>query len=365
MVAAGFSGGQAEELRRAMGFKRSNEAMAGLETALREGMQERGISGEAREEILRSITSFALYGFPESHAASFALIVYASASLKCHHPAAFFLGLLRAWPLGFYHPATLIKKAQRSGIRVLPVDVGHSGWKSRWEDGGIRLGLRWIRGLRRELGEIIEFEQSLRSFRDVADLASRCRLLPEVLEHLAFSGALAGFGLGRRRALWQAAEVSARNTDLFAELAPEEDSPLSEMSPFEETLADYTTSHMTTGPHLVAHLRAEFSKMGARKLGELSSMRDGDRVRIGGAVITRQRPSTAHGFVFLSLEDESDIAQVIIRPDLWQKHRNLIRSASILLVDGRLQIQDGNLSVKAESFHLIKAPAVIRSHDFH
>lgn len=365
MVAAGFSGGQAEELRRAMGFKRSNEAMAALETDLRQGMQKRGIEGEAQEEILRSITSFALYGFPESHAASFALIVYASAYLKCHHPTAFFLGLLRAWPMGFYHPATLIKKAQRSGVRIFPVDISHSGWKSRWENGGIRLGLRWIKGLRKEFGETIEFEQARRFFSDAADLASRCCLSPEILERLAFAGALGSLGSGRRQTLWQVAEISGRNTPLFSGLAPEKDSPLPEMNSLEETLADYSSTHLTTGPHIVAHLRDEFSKRGARRLGELESLRDGQRVRTGGAVISRQRPSTAHGFVFLSLEDETGIAQVIIEPDLWRMHRNLIRTAPILLIEGRLQIRDGTLSIKADTFELIKTQIVIPSHDFH
>lgn len=367
MVASGFSGGQAEELRRAMGFKRSNEAMAGLEKDLREGMRRNGIIGQAQEEIIASITSFALYGFPESHAASFALIVYASAYLKCHHPAVFFLGLLRAWPLGFYHPATLIKKAQREDVKVFPADVNHSGWKSRWEAGGIRLGLRWIRGLRKESGELIEHEQRSRSFRDIADLAARGRLSTEILELLAFSGALSSLTASsrRREALWQVAEVSQRNAPLFASIAPEKNSPLPEMSPFEETLADYASTRMTTGPHLVAHLRQYFLKVGARKLAELALMRDGARVRIGGAVITRQRPSTAHGFVFLSLEDESGIAQVIIQPDLWQKHRKLIITTPVLLVDGRLQIQDGTISLKAENFHPVRAPAVTHSHDFH
>src|SRR6184192_269943 len=156
MVAANFTGGEAEELRRAMGFKRSMERMEEIEKRLRSGMTKNGIEGEAQEQIVKSITAFALYGFPESHAASFALIAYASAYIKAHHPAAFYVSLLNAWPMGFYHPATLIKDAQRHGVTVLPVDVNHSAWKCRWEDGGVRLGLRFVKGLRASAANAIE-----------------------------------------------------------------------------------------------------------------------------------------------------------------------------------------------------------------
>ncbi len=165
MVAAGFSGGEAEELRRAMGFKRSAERMATIEARLRRGMEERGIGEEAREQIVKSIVSFALYGFPESHAASFALIAYASAWLKAHHPAAFLAGLLNAWPMGFYHPATLVKDSQRHGVTVLPMDVSSSGWECRLEQGAVRLGLRFLKGLSERAGKSIESEGSRRTLR--------------------------------------------------------------------------------------------------------------------------------------------------------------------------------------------------------
>src|SRR5437868_7209828 len=156
MVAANFTGGEAEELRRAMGFKRSMERMEEIDKRLRAGMTKNGIDQKAQDQIVKSITSFALYGFPESHAASFALIAYASAYIKARHPAAFYISLLNAWPMGFYHPATLIKDAQRHGVHVLPVDVNHSGWRCRWEDGGVRLGLRFVKGLREVTGKSIE-----------------------------------------------------------------------------------------------------------------------------------------------------------------------------------------------------------------
>ncbi|MFP5288063.1 MAG: DNA polymerase III subunit alpha, partial [Thermoanaerobaculia bacterium] len=217
MVAANFTGGEAEELRRAMGFKRSMERMAEIETRLRDGMTRNGISPEAQEQIVKSITSVALYGFLESHAASFALIAYASAYIKARHPAAFYISLLNAWPMGFYHPATVIKDAQRHDVKVLPVDVNESGWKCRWENGAVRLGLRFVKGLRAESGLRIEAAQP---FTSTDDLARRARLRDDQLTKLAYAGALASFGMTRRAALWQAAEAARDAGELFEGAAP-------------------------------------------------------------------------------------------------------------------------------------------------
>ncbi|MFZ2494007.1 MAG: error-prone DNA polymerase, partial [Thermoanaerobaculia bacterium] len=192
MVAAGFTGGEAEELRRAMGFKRSMERMIEIERRLRDGMTKKGIDEPAQDQIVRSITSFALYGFPESHAASFALIAYASVYIKAHHPAAFYVALLNAWPMGFYHPATLVKDAQRHGIKVFPVDVNRSGWNCRWEDGGVRMGLRFVKGLRADSGDRIEAGQP---FTSPDDLAVRTRIREDQLTKLAWAGALGDLGL--------------------------------------------------------------------------------------------------------------------------------------------------------------------------
>ncbi len=365
MVAAGFSGGEAEELRRAMGFKRSRERMQVIERKLRAGMTERGISGAAQEEIVRSITSFALYGFPESHAASFALIVYASAYLKRHHPAAFYVGLLNAWPMGFYHPATLVKDAQRHGVAVHPVDVDRSGWRCRWEEGGVRIGMRYVHGLRQAAGEVIERERTRGPFSDVADLAQRCALGEEQLALLAHVGALASLGLTRRQALWQVAEVAARRGPLLANLPPETASPLAEMSDLEETVADYAGLHLTTGPHLMSYLREDMDRRGVTPLASLSDLADGSRVRAGGAVIVRQRPGTARGFVFFTMEDETGTVQAIVPPDLFRANRRLVVTSPLLIVDGTLQKRDGTLSVKAERFEAVRTDARIASHDFH
>lgn len=364
MVAGGFTGGEAEELRRAMGFKRSVERMGAIEGRLRAGMTERGIGPEAQEQIVKSITSFALYGFPESHAASFALIAYASTYLKVRHPAAFTAALLNAWPMGFYHPATIVKDAQRHGTEVFPIDVTRSGWKCRWEEGGVRLGLCFVRGLREATGKAIEEEQERASFRDAGDLARRCRLRENELTLLAHAGALAGLGRTRRAALWQVAKLARPAGPLLDELAADDPSPLSEMTAAEETAADYATTQMTAGPHLIEHWREKLRSQGVLSARELMRLPDGERVTIGGAVIVRQRPGTAKGFVFLTLEDETGMCQAIVRPDLFAQYRSLIVGSGCLIVEGRLQKQDGTLSVKGERFWTLQELEEIPSHDF-
>ncbi|MGH9399923.1 MAG: OB-fold nucleic acid binding domain-containing protein, partial [Thermoanaerobaculia bacterium] len=364
MVAAGFTGGEAEELRRAMGFKRSMERMAAIEERLRSGMTARGISGAAQDQIVKSITSFALYGFPESHAASFALIAYASVYLKAHHPAAFVASLLNAWPMGFYHPATLVQDAQRHGVAIRPIDAARSGWMCRWEERGVRLGLRFIKGLPETAGRAIEQEQTRSAFRGVDDLARRCGLKPGQLELLAHAGALACFGLTRRGALWQAARVARPAGPLLAEIPVGGPSPLPEMTPEEETACDYETAAMTAGPHLMAHWRRRLREKGILSSAEISRLPDGLRVTTAGAVIVRQRPGTARGFVFLTLEDETGLCQAIVRPDLFRLNRAVVVGSGSLVVQGKLQKQDGTLSVKAERFWTLSALEAVPSHDF-
>jgi error-prone DNA polymerase len=354
MVAAGFTGGEAEELRRAMGFKRSVERMEAIEARLRAGMTARAIPVPAQEQIVKAITSFALYGFPESHAASFALIAYASAYLKAHHPAAFYASILNAWPMGFYHPATLVKDAQRHGTAVFPIDVARSGWKCRWEAGGVRLGLRFVQGLRAATGQRIEEEQAAAPFDDAGELARRVRLWPGELTLLAEAGALACFGKTRREALWQVAKVARPAGPLLDELPADDPSPLPEMSPEEETAADYSATQMTAGPHLMEHWREKLTAQGILSAAELARRSDGERVTTAGAVIVRQRPGTAKGFVFLTLEDETGMCQAIVRPDLFRENRSVIVGSGTLIVEGRLQKQDGTLSVKGERFRTLQ-----------
>ncbi len=365
MVAAGFTGGEAEELRRAMGFKRSIEKMTSIEGKLRAGMTARGIDGPAQEQIVKSITSFALYGFPESHAASFALIAYASCYLKARHAAAFYASLLNSWPMGFYHPATLVKDAQRHGTEVRPIDVTRSGWRCRWEEGTVRLGLRFVKGLRESTGKRVESEQLEAPFQDVDDLARRCHLRPNELTLLAYAGALASFGRTRRAALWQVAKAARPAGPLLDSFPTDDPSPLPEMTPREETAADYSSTEMTTGPHLMEHLRGKLREKGILSAAELLRLPDGQRVKTAGAVIVRQRPGTAKGFVFLTLEDETGMCQAIVRPDLFRDHRSVIVGSGTLIVEGRLQKLDGTLSVKGERFWSLRSFEAIPSHDFH
>jgi error-prone DNA polymerase len=365
MTAANFTGGEAEELRRAMGFKRSMERMREIEKRLRDGMTKNGIGPEAQDQIVKSITAFALYGFPESHAASFALIAYASAYLKAHHPAAFYVALLNAWPMGFYHPATLIKDAERHGVKVLPVDVNHSGWKCAWENGAVRLGLRFVKGLRASVAA--GFSRPEPPYASVDDFQRRTRLRDDQLTKLAYAGAMASLGLTRRAALWQAARVAKPAGDLFDSANGDRQTanPLNDMSYLENTMADYTAMELTTGPHLLTHFRAGLKRDGVLSARDLKRVPNGRRVTTAGAIIVRQRPGTAKGFVFLTLEDETGISQAIVQPDLFREHRELIVGSSGLIVEGVLQNGDGQCSVRAERFWPLEGIGEVASHDFH
>ena len=213
---------------------------------------------------------------------------------------------------------------------------------------------------------IVQEEQQGESlFTDPSDLAQRCRLSSDHLERLAHVGALSSFGLSRRKALWQVAEVSGRNKPLFERLAPEEDSPLEEMSSIEETMADYGGLNLTTGPHLMHYFRPELNRRGVVPTNRLKDCRNGQVVKVAGAVIVRQRPGTAKGFVFLTMEDEVGTVQAIIKPDLYRQHRQLIVTSPLLLIEGPLQISDGTISVKARRFEKIQGEAFVKSHDFH
>jgi error-prone DNA polymerase len=364
MAVGGFTGGEAEELRRAMGFKRSMERMKAIEDRLRRGMTERGIPSRVQDEIVQGITSFALYGFPESHAASFALLVYASAFLKAHHPAAFTCALLNQWPMGFYHPATIVRDAVRHGVRVLPIDVNHSGWFCRIEEGAVRLGLRYVQGLGEEPGRRIE---AARPFASVADLMARAPVSREVLHVLSEIGAFGSLGLTRREALWQATAVAREGVGLFAGVAPGDGpSPLPEMAEALRTAADYRGTGMTVGPHPMAYVRGELARQGVRCAADLPDGRPGEWVKIAGMVIVRQRPGTAKGFVFVTLEDETGISNAILEPRVFEAHRTAVVTAPFLMIEGRLQSQDGVVSVKAERIRpLGGVPVGGVSHDFH
>jgi len=397
MIAAGFTGGQAEELRRALGFKRSEARMRDVEVKLRSGMNAKGITGETQDRIIQSIVSFALYGFPESHAASFALIAYASAYLKCHYLPAFTAAMLNNQPMGFYSPATLVKDAQRHGLKCKPIDATRSDWTCTLEkipEGwAMRLGMRYVKGLRKDVALEIVRQRGIGKFASIDDLKLR---VPEIqkseLAALADVGALNGVSSRRsshrRDALWQVeraarrpgplleSEESARNASAAGEPAEEianpkepafaPDSPLLPMTPEERLVADFRGTGMTVGPHPMAYRRAELRSLGIRAAIELAKLPDGSYVRVAGAVIARQRPGTAKGFVFLSMEDETGIANVIITPQLFERSHLVVVGHPFLLVEGTLQNLQNVISVKAarvEPLAITRAEPV--SHDFH
>ena len=444
MIAANFTGGEAEELRRAMGFKRSLARMKEIEARLRSGMTQNNISQKAQEEIILSITSFALYGFPESHAASFALIAYASAYLKCHYLAAFTAALLNNQPMGFYSPATIVKDAQRHGLKVLPIDVTKSEWNCTLESvlrsrfsvlskspviptpermrgaeeplsisqlgtqysqlaPALRMGLRYVRGLREEAGQSLVRERQTAPFSSIHDLARRVpELRKDELTTLAEIGALNSIsktlviptpertrgaeesldsqlatrnsrlgnrdsGLNRRDALWQVERAVRTSGPLLEQHAdPDEPSPLAPMNHEERLVADFHGTGLTVGPHPMAYRREWLNAMGIRRAIDLQNIPSGKRLRIGGCVIVRQRPGTAKGFVFLSLEDETGVANAIITPDLFHQNRLLLASEKFLAIEGILQNQDNVISVKAERVQpLFVTKAETVSHDFH
>jgi len=368
MIVANFTGGEAEELRRAMGFKRSEKRMAEIERRLRAGMTANGITGETQDRIVLSITSFALYGFPESHAASFALLAYASAWLKVHYPAAFTAALLNCQPMGFYHPATLVKDAQRHGVRVLPADVQESGWLCSVLPGrppAMRLGLCYVRGLRKECGEAIA---AGRPYASVDDLARRVPALRrDELRRLASVGALNSLGgIHRRDALWEAERAARRVEPLFEAMLEAEapaESPLAAMTPEERLVQDFAGVGLTVGRHLMAHRRPALPP-DVLRARDLAGVPGGRLVRVAGVVIVRQRPGTAKGFVFLSLEDETGIANIIVEPGVFERQREAILGSPLLLVEGKLQNVDNVVSVKARRITPLASGVAAPSHDF-
>lgn len=347
MTVGGFSGGEAEELRRAMGFKRSEQKMKPIEARLRAGMKERGITGKTADGVVRSIVSFALYGFPESHAASFALIAYASAWLKTHYPAAFTCALLNNQPMGFYHPSTLVKDAQRHGVRFRAVDVTRSGVKCTLEVGEVRVGLGYVKGLRGDAAEKIVAEREKAPYESLQAFVDRTALRRDEQRQLAEVGALNAFGLTRRSALWQVEKVGRPRGPLFRSAEPEEEpSPVPEMDLAQRLSSDLLGTGLTAGPHLVSLCREELHARGVIRAARLPNLRDGDKVKVAGSVICRQRPGTAKGFMFLTLEDETGLVNIIVRPDLFHRERPVLTAAPVIEVDGVLQAEDG-LSVRA------------------
>jgi error-prone DNA polymerase len=405
------------------------QRMKDLEGRLRAGMTRNGVDAAAQENIVQGISSFAMYGFPESHAASFALIAYASAYLKVHYLAAFTCGLLNNQPMGFYSPAVLVKDAQRHGLRVRPIDVQRSEWLCTLEaevdrSVSLRLGMNYAKGLRQSSAEALIAARGAADFKSVDDLARR---VPELnrkeLVALAQIGALNSLGEveHRRDALWhvewagrpvgpllrgaeagrgepQAGQSASQRVSMSAsptlrcakDGAPAEQRdataesseknsgggatapdrvaamPLRQMTTEERLEADYTGTGLTTGPHPMAYHRDELRAEGIFSARELEALRSGRRVAIAGCVIARQRPGTAKGFVFLSLEDETGIANVILTPDVFERDRLVVTRNRFLRIEGPVQNQEGVIHVKAQRIVPLEVTRVeVRSRDFH
>ena len=380
MTVANFSGAEAEELRRAVGMRRSWERMKNLEGRLRLGMTANGIDEDTQQQIIDNISSFALYGFPESHAASFALIAYASAYLKVKYLAAFTCALLNNQPMGFYAPAVLVSDARRHGLRVKPIDVQISEWLCTLEHEpddslSLRLGLSYARGLRRQAGEAIVAARAREgAFASAEDLALRVASLHRrELTLLARIGALNSIdGIEHRRdALWQVERAGKPEGPLLrqkSEWLRERDriQPLQSMTGSERLVADYSGTGLTVGRHPMQFRREALRAQGILAAVELQQRPNGAWVRSAGCVIARQRPGTAKGFLFISMEDESGITNVIVSPDLFEQERLVVTRSRFLLVEGPLQNQNGVLHIRAKHLQTLSDEAVeVRSHDFH
>lgn len=364
IATAGFSPGEADRLRKVMGFKRATDELESLFAKMIDGMEHNGIDRETAQNIRDQLRGFAAYGFPESHSASFAVIVYASAWLKTWQPAAFFAALLNCQPLGFYSPATLVADARRKGVLVDPVCVNRSDW--RWTlvgEGGMRAGLMQVAGLGEDEGAAIE--ESRRTggvFLSVQDFCDRVGLARDKLETLAEGGAFGCFGHDRRQALWQVAGWRPRlplEGPLLASAQPEFEA----LSVVETNLLDHGTTGFSPRQHPLSFVREQLGKRGYKPTSELSWHLDGERVRTAGLVITRQRPATAKGVFFITLEDEFGFSNLIVRKELFDANRRLLRRVKFLGVRGKLQCRDSVVNVLADEFVDLAKLGLLRLRD--
>lgn len=371
---AGFTPAEADELRRAMGAKRSSERMERLRDRLFEGMRANGIDDELGERIYARLLAFANYGFPESHALSFALLVFASAWFKCYYPAVFCAALLKAQPMGFYSPQSLVADARRHGVRSHGPDVNVSRADADVEadsdsTGGraVRLGLSSVRTLGTSLAERIVAERAENGpYTGMTDLARRVSLTAEQMEALATAGAFACFGLSRREALWHAAASAGDRPDRLPGTTVSADAPmLPGMDGVEQAAADVWATGVSPDSFPVQFLRAQLDEKGVVPLNQLSTVEDRTRVLVGGAVTHRQRPSTAGGITFLNLEDETGMVNVVCSPGLWARYRKVARTSGALLVRGTLERAEGVINLRAEQLQRLDMRVATHSRDFH
>ena len=370
--AAGFSPGEADVLRRAMGHKRSHERMREIFPRLVEGMMANGIDRAAAEQLFHMLEGFADYGFPESHAASFALLAYASAYVKCHFPAIFAAAILNVQPMGFYSTEVLVNDARRHGVVVKPVEVNASEYWSHVDAGGaLRLGFHLVRALGSAQKERLEVALRGGAFGDLLAFAQRTQLEKEAIENLAVAGAFAPWFASRREAMWALRALDEREARGELGKLMEVDEPVvrfAALTPKVETAFDLWSTGVTAKGQAVAHFRAQLDAQRVIAAKALEAMPNHLICRVGGLVITRQRPGTAKGFVFLTIEDETGLVNVIVRPDVYERYRRVIRTASMMVIEGVLQKEQGTIDLLARAAWVFDDEGVVggvRSHNFH
>ncbi|EJO93952.1 error-prone DNA polymerase [Ectopseudomonas mendocina DLHK] len=373
MVAADYSPGEADELRRSMAAWKRHGGLEPHRQRLTSRMLEKGYTAEFTARIFRQIEGFGSYGFPESHAASFALLTYASCWLKCHEPAAYACALVNSWPMGFYSPDQVLQDARRHGIKVRPADVRHSAWDCSLEPSGgeqpaIRLGLRLLRGFREEDALRIEVARQAAPFTDVDDLCRRATLDARARECLADAGALRGLAGNRYRARWAVAGVEPQLPLFAGHSSREEPVALPRPTVGEDLLTDYATFGTTLGPHPLALLRERLRAKRCRSSHELGTVEHGRPVSVAGLVIGRQRPQTASGVIFVTLEDEFGMVNVVVWHDLAERQRRVLLQSRLLRIDGHLESADGVRHVIAgrlTDLSPLLTGLDVKSRDFH
>lgn len=377
VVAAGFTPGEADQLRRAMGAWRRRGVMDQFQRKLIDGMTGNGYSADFADRVFRQLQGFGEYGFPESHASSFAILVWASCWLKNHYPAAFTAALLNSQPMGFYAPAQLVGDARKHGVTVLPVDVNFSEWDCTLESvtqqrakaaPALRLGFRMLTGFSAVHGDQIVKQRGARLYVSLDEFADRTGLSSSVLARLSRADAFASLLLSRRSALWQS--LPDHTPTPLLEVEPTGIEPavaLPTLGAFGEVVADYRTTGLSLKAHPLKFLRRQLDQRRITPAWRLASIKDGRFLRVAGLVMVRQRPSTAKGITFVTLEDETGIVNLIVRPEVWERHHQAARAATVLLAHGIVQNQESVIHVlvnRLEDLSQELAQVESMSHDF-
>lgn len=363
VVAAGFTPGEADQLRRAMGAWRKSGVIDKFRKKLHAGMLAKGLSEEFADQVFRQIRGFGEYGFPESHAASFALLVYVSCWLKYHYPEVFTACLINSQPMGFYAPGQLLRDLREHGGEILPIDVNHSSWDVTLEPSEtpplkLRLGLRLIIGFSASHADTIAAARQSGPFRSLDDFTRRTQLRRSVIQQLSDADAFRSLGQNRREALWHtlAQDKRPRDAPLFADLADDEDESalrLPQVSPVDDVFQDYATTGLSLKAHPVSFYRSHLDQLRVVKNEELASFVTGRRVRVAGLVIMRQRPQTAKGITFVTIEDETGIANLVVHPNTWQKYYSVARRGTAWLAHGRVENKYSVIHVVVERLELM------------